>query len=57
VFIFQFSEELYEENEDELQIDPYQEITFNAGFGMKTTLQSVVDAGLMNPEEVDFHYV
>ena len=33
-------------------IDPYQDITFNAGFGMKTTLQSVVDAGLLSAPEV-----
>ena len=42
-----------ETGEDEdLVIDPYQDITFNAGFGMKTTLQSVVDAGLLSAPEV-----
>ena len=33
--------------------DPYQEITFNAGYGMRTTLQSVVDAGLLSQQEVN----
>ena len=36
----------------EFEIDPYQEITFNAGYGMRTTLQSVVDAGLLSRLEV-----
>jgi len=32
--------------------DPYQEITFNAGYGMRTTLHAVVDAGLLSKQEV-----
>ena len=40
----------------EFEIDPYQEITFNAGYGMRTTLQSVVDAGLLSRLEVKRHY-
>jgi len=37
----------------EFEIDPYQEITFNAGYGMRTTLQSVVDAGLLSRLEAE----
>ena len=33
--------------------DPYTEITFNAGYGMRTTLLSIVDAGLLSQDEVD----
>ena len=57
-----FSEAFVESGEEgevpEFEIDPYQEITFNAGYGMRTTLQSVVDAGLLSRLEVlSHHYV
>ena len=58
----QFLEAFVEDGSDDLQDkpdfyvteggDPYQEITFNAGYGMRTTLQSVVDAGLLSLQEV-----
>ena len=60
----QFLEAFVEDGSDDLQDkpdfyvteggDPYQEITFNAGYGMRTTLQSVVDAGLLSLQEVIF---
>ncbi|CBY40712.1 unnamed protein product, partial [Oikopleura dioica] len=47
--------ELYTETgeDEELNFDPLDEITFNAGFGMKTSLRSVIDAGLLSAVEAE----
>lgn len=52
-FVLEAFVESGEEGGPEFEIDPYQEITFNAGYGMRTTLQSVVDAGLLSRLEVN----
>ncbi|CAG5080613.1 Oidioi.mRNA.OKI2018_I69.PAR.g9662.t2.cds [Oikopleura dioica] len=54
-FEFNRQQELYTETgeDEELNFDPLDEITFNAGFGMKTSLRSVIDAGLITPVEAE----